>query len=37
MLAPRMFVRGKLPLFPHLIEGRAAIKRIFQRTLGVKP
>ena len=37
MLAPRMLVRGKLPLLPHLIKGRDAMKRIFQRTLGVKP
>ncbi|MDR3669639.1 MAG: 4Fe-4S dicluster domain-containing protein [Holophaga sp.] len=36
MLAPKMFVRGKLPLTPHLIQGRDAIKRIFQRTLGSK-
>jgi len=34
MLAPRMFTRGKLPLVPHLIQGRDAIKRIFERTLG---
>ena len=37
LLAPRMLVRGKLPLVPHLIQGRDAIKRIFKRTLGVKP
>ena len=37
LLAPGMFLRGKLPLLPHLIQGRAAMKRIFQRTLGVKP
>lgn len=35
-LAPRMLTRGKLPLLPHLIRGRAAMKRIFQRTLGGK-
>jgi len=35
-LAPKMFTRGKLPLFPHLIKGREAMKRIFQRTLGSK-
>jgi heterodisulfide reductase subunit C len=34
MLAPKMFTRGKLPLKPHLIQGREAVKRIFQRTLG---
>ncbi len=33
-LAPKMYVRGKLPLFPHLIKGRDSMKRIFQRTLG---
>jgi heterodisulfide reductase subunit C len=37
LLAPKMFTRGKLPLLPHLIQGRSALKRIFQRTLGVKP
>jgi heterodisulfide reductase subunit C len=37
MLAPKMLVRGKLPLLPHLIKGRDVMKRIFQRTLGVKP
>jgi heterodisulfide reductase subunit C len=36
MLAPKMYVRGKLPLLPHLIQGRDAIKRIFKRTLGSK-
>lgn len=36
MLAPKMFVRGKLPLVPHLVQGREAMKRIFQRTLGTK-
>jgi heterodisulfide reductase subunit C len=35
-LAPRMLTRGKLPLLPHLIQGRAAMKRLFQRTLGGK-
>jgi heterodisulfide reductase subunit C len=35
-LAPRMYLRGKLPLFPHLIKGRDAMRRIFQRTLGEK-
>jgi heterodisulfide reductase subunit C2 len=35
-LAPKMYLRGKLPLFPHLIKGRDAMKRIFQRTLGKK-
>lgn len=33
LLAPKMLLRGKLPLGPHLIQGRAALKRIFQRTL----
>ena len=35
-LAPKLFVRGKLPLFPHLVKGREAMRRIFQRTLGNK-
>jgi heterodisulfide reductase subunit C2 len=35
-LAPRMYVRGKLPLFPHLIKGRDVMQRIFKRTLGNK-
>ncbi|BDU78437.1 4Fe-4S dicluster domain-containing protein [Mesoterricola sediminis] len=33
-LAPKMYVRGKLPLLPHLIKGRNALKGIFARTLG---
>jgi heterodisulfide reductase subunit C len=33
VLAPKMYLRGKLPLLPHLIKGREAMKRIFQRTL----
>ena len=36
MLAPKMLLRGKLPLLPHLIKGRDAMKRIFQRTLSRK-
>ena len=36
MFAPKMFLRGKLPLTPHLIQGRDAMKRIFKRTLGSK-
>jgi len=36
MLAPKMYVRGKLGLFPHMIKGTAAVKRIFKRTLGSK-
>jgi heterodisulfide reductase subunit C len=35
-LAPKMWLRGKLPLLPHLIKGRDAMKRIFKRTLGIK-
>ena len=35
-LAPKMYLRGKLPLFPHLIKGRDAMQRIFQRTVGRK-
>jgi len=37
MLAPKMLVRGKLPLLPHLIKGRDAMNRIFRRTLGANP
>jgi len=35
-LAPKMYLRGKLPLLPHLIKGRDAMGRIFKRTLGRK-
>ena len=35
-LAPKMYLRGKLPVFPHIIKGRDAMKRIFARTLGKK-
>jgi heterodisulfide reductase subunit C len=35
-LAPKMFSRGKLPLLPHVIAGKDAVARIFQRTLGRK-
>ena len=35
-LAPKMYVRGKLPLLPHFIKGRSGMKRIFQLTLGKK-
>ncbi len=35
-LAPKMYVRGKLPLLPHFIKGRSGMKRIFQLTLGRK-
>lgn len=33
-LAPKMYLRGKLPLLPHLIKGRDAVGRIFAKTLG---
>lgn len=36
LLAPKLFLRGKLPLLPHLIQGRAALQRMFRRTLGNK-
>jgi len=34
MLAPRMFLKGKLGLLPHLIQDRRGIRTLFQRTLG---
>jgi heterodisulfide reductase subunit C len=34
LLAPKMYLRGTLPLLPHFIKGRDAMKRIFRRTLG---
>jgi heterodisulfide reductase subunit C len=36
MLAPKMFFRGKLPLFPHQIKDKASMKLIFKRTLESK-
>jgi heterodisulfide reductase subunit C len=36
MLAPRMYVRGKLGLLPHMVKDKAGIRRIFQRTIGAK-
>ena len=33
-LAPKLYFRGKLPLLPHFIQGREAVRKIFQRTLG---
>jgi len=36
MLAPKMFIRGKLGLRPHSVQDTAAVKRIFKRTLGHK-
>jgi len=34
MVAPKMFLRGKLGLFPHRIKDRAGLKAIFKRTSG---
>jgi heterodisulfide reductase subunit C len=31
-VAPRMFFKGKVPLFPHRIKGRGDVKRIFKAT-----
>lgn len=36
MLAPKMLSRGKLPLLPHMVKDREAMKRIFHRTLRKK-
>jgi len=35
-LAPTMYMKGKLGLFPHIIKGRKALKQIFKRTIGNK-
>ena len=35
-LAPKMYLKGKLGLLPHLIKGRDAMKRIFARTAARK-
>lgn len=32
-IAPTMFLKGKLKLFPHFIEGRDVVSRIIQKTL----
>ena len=34
MLAPKMYLKGKLGLFPHLIKNRRGMKRLFMRTIG---
>jgi hypothetical protein len=34
MLAPKMYLKGKLGLFPHLIKNRRGMKRLFKRTIG---
>nr|WP_320132555.1 4Fe-4S dicluster domain-containing protein [uncultured Holophaga sp.] len=34
LLAPKMFLKGKLGLTPHSVKDTAAVKRIFKRTLG---
>jgi heterodisulfide reductase subunit C2 len=36
LLAPKLYVRGKLGLLPHVIKDRSAMKRIFSRTVGYK-
>jgi len=36
LVAPKLFWRGKLKLFPHLIKDRSNISRIFSKTLGKK-
>lgn len=32
LVAPKLFLRGKLKLLPHGIDGTAAVRRIFERT-----
>lgn len=34
MLAPKMYFKGKLGLFPHLIKNRRGMKALFKRTTG---
>jgi heterodisulfide reductase subunit C2 len=34
MLAPKMYIKGKLGLFPHLIKNRQGMKSLFKRTMG---
>ncbi len=34
MLAPKMYFKGKLGLFPHLIKNRRGMKTLFKRTSG---
>ena len=34
MLAPKMYFKGKLGLFPHLIKNRRGMKKLFKRTMG---
>ena len=34
MLAPKMYFKGKLGLFPHLIKDRQGVKMLFQRVMG---
>lgn len=36
LVAPKLFLHGKLKLFPHLIKGRAGISRIFSLTIDKK-
>jgi len=33
-LAPRMYLKGKLGLFPHLIRNRRGMKQLFKQTIG---
>jgi heterodisulfide reductase subunit C len=34
MVAPKLFLRGKLGLMPHRIKDQAGVKAIFKRVLG---
>lgn len=36
LAAPKLFFRGKLHLFPHAIEGKEQVARIFERTIEKK-
>jgi heterodisulfide reductase subunit C len=36
LMAPKMLLRGKLHLLPHAINGKAAVARIFERTIDKK-
>lgn len=33
-LAPKMYLKGKLGLLPHLVKDRAGVKTLFKRTMG---
>jgi heterodisulfide reductase subunit C len=36
LVAPKLFLHGKLKPFPHLIKGRSNISKIFSKTIGKK-